>query len=226
MKKSSEKILEKTIFFSSLIIVCIFIFGLYYLKFGTPFGKLIAKEKMETYLNAKYPSTKLTTDKIYFNFKTNGYTTTILDKDNKVFTELSYSWKSNSLRDIRNSEALGNQLKGEIEQLVNRPYLDFYIKDVNVISVSNDNQNFTKESLLLCIYTENKESGSNIENEQLIDVVKGVLDYLKDKNLVKEILVIYNDKDGNPKKTRELKLVKEQFTLSKQEMIKLIRLGP
>lgn len=181
---------------------------------------------METYLNAKYPSTKLTTDKIYFNFKTNGYTTTILDKDNKVFTELSYSWKSNSLRDIRNSEALGNQLKGEIEQLVNRPYLDFYIKDVNVISVSNDNQNFTKESLLLCIYTENKESGSNIENEQLIDVVKGVLDYLKDKNLVKEILVIYNDKDGNPKKTRELKLVKEQFTLSKQEMIKLIRLGP
>lgn len=75
LKKGSEKISEKIILFSSLFVIGIFIFGLYYLKFGIPFGKLIAKTKMESYLNSKYPKYKLTTDKIHFNFETNVYTT-------------------------------------------------------------------------------------------------------------------------------------------------------
>lgn len=229
LKKSSEKISEKIIFFSSLSIICIFIFGLYYLKFGIPFGNLIAKTKMETYLNSKYPSYKLTTDKIYFNFKSNGYTTKISDKDNKIFTELHYSWKSNSLVDTRDSKIVTNQLKAEIKGLVDKSYSDFYIKDINVIGATSINQDFTKKSikrdLSMCIYIENKKIGFNIKNEQLIDLVKSILDNLKDKNSLKEVLVIYDDKNGNRKESREFKLNTDQFNLSKQEMIKLVKHG-
>ncbi|MHB9095656.1 MAG: YfjL-like protein, partial [Eubacteriales bacterium] len=193
--------------------------------YGLPFGNLIAKTVINKYIVFHYPQQKLSIGKISFNLKDSAYDTNILDKNAKVFTEIKYFWKDNSLVDTKFNqeldESLDKMIKKKVQELM--PTLIVDSESWATLKVNGNFHNSPERDDVIYITFQNKEEGFVLSKEQYIDFVRKLINYLKqNKYNIEKIQIDYIDRNYIKKNSYMLQLNKTQVNLPKEEMSKLI----
>jgi len=114
------KLRYKILIATPILIITILIGGVASLIYGIPFGNIIAKHYIKQYSNVKYSYVEHTIDNISYNFKNSSYSTSILDSNRNVVTEMTYYWSTNSLYDSSYNEEINKDFKANINGLLSK----------------------------------------------------------------------------------------------------------
>jgi hypothetical protein len=217
------KLRYKILIATPILIVAILIGGVASLMFGIPFGNIIAKHFIKNYADVKYIGD--TIDNISYNFKNSSYSTTILDSNRNVVTEMTYNWRTNSLSDSSHNAEISKDFNANLNDLLSKEYPSIQTTYVSVSEEvkANQNSNITdlKGKYRMDVYMNEMTDLTSTDESKIrfTGIVKKIFNSVESQYNVESSQIIYDNKHD----MMQVLIGNAQSKLPDEELQKLIK---
>jgi hypothetical protein len=186
----------------TIILVLNYAIGIVFLNFGTPFGILLSKYKLDKYYQGVYGDDVSPHGLPMYNPKSSSYHYKLITKNNEVISELSYKVSKQIISD--SNFKLDINLPNEIKTIDNELGEDIYLPKPFMYYGIDGNQDFSKHPLkrsdklyLLGIINTDIELTPNQSKEKFLEIVSFIYKRLGNKYNFTSSQIIYIDVNGS-----------------------------
>jgi hypothetical protein len=184
-----------------IILALNFVIGPFFLDFGTPFGLLISKYKLDKYSKAVYGENIVPDGLPKYNIKNSGYYYKLRTNEGAVISELRYITTEHIITDTNLKFKMN--LQSEIKAINNEMEKDIYLLNPSIFYAIDGNQDFSQNPLkridklyLSPIVNTNVELTPEQSKEKFFDIISMIYMNLGSKYNFTSSHIIYIDING------------------------------